>query len=79
MSGDWFDPFSAEDPAAREREARRREREARRRERLGQRVADTAAQPAVNEPRPDPPSEARTLAPEPNPASNPGPAVDSGA
>ena len=65
MSGDWMDPFSTDDPVAREREARRREREARRRERLGQRVADAARPPEPERPpAPEPVSHDGTGAPE---------------
>jgi UPF0755 protein len=53
MTEQWIDPFSADDPAAREREARRREREARRRAQLGQRVSEAEGE---RTPEPEPPT-----------------------
>jgi uncharacterized YceG family protein len=54
VTDDWLDPFTTDDPGAREREQRRRDREQRRRQRLGKRVGETtaAAEPA---PPPQPP------------------------
>ena len=67
MSEGWIDPFSAGDPAAREREARRREREARRRARLAQRVNEASTQRAPELERTRPQAQAE---PEPKSAEN---------
>jgi len=71
--GDWRDPLSGEDEAARERERRRAEREARRRERqakLGERVRESAeqAQPVASPPpEPSTPSPTDVVATPPVP------------